>query len=123
MIKIKYEEVSPVNDDYNKHLEKSFIALETLENWIFDQMSQNYADNPHIMSFTNPKSPNGPSCISFTPAYGGENYRIHQIETDMGIIFSDGTHTAGQKHWSKDVQNWLMHCEERRKNPTFTFVT
>ena len=122
MLKIKYEQISPVNDNFNKHLERSFVSLETLENWIFDQMSQDYTGNSRAISFPNPKSPNGPSCISFTPTYGGERYLIHQIENGIGIMFSDGTHTAGQKHWSKDVQTWLTHCEERRQNPTFNFV-
>lgn len=122
MLKIKYEQVSPVNDENNKHLEKSFISLETLENWIFDQMSQDYTGDSKAMSFPRLASPNGPSCISFTPTCTGEKYCIHQIENGIGIVFSDGTHTAGQKHWSKDIQTWLTHCEERRRNPTFNFI-
>ena len=30
--------------------------------------------------------------------------------------------TAGQKYWSVEIQDWLVHCEERRKNPRFNFA-
>ena len=115
-------------NDYNRKSEtKTFTSLTELENWIFGQMQQDYSRNRYAMWFPLPESVkkykrDGPGSIEFRPCYGGEDIWIHQIESNDGIIFSDGRFTSGQKHWTIDVQNWLVHCEQRRKNPKFNFA-
>ena len=62
--------------------------------------------------------------ISVQPEHGSYVYWIKQIEEDhSGILFSDGTFTAGQKHCTKRLQEWLAECERRKKNPTFNFAS
>lgn len=80
-----------------------------------------------VMSFPTPNAvkrigETGPWKIEFKPKWGGEAIWIKEILNDQGIIFSDGSCTAGMKHWSKEVQSWLIHCEERRRTPKFDFV-
>lgn len=125
MIRVKYERY--LNDFCRKNEVKSFKDLSELEDWIFNQMQVDYTEDHRWMYFPTPKSVaryggEGPGEISFTPTYGGENIWIHQIETGDGIIFSDGKFTAGKKHWSVGVQEWLIHCNERKKAPKFNFV-
>lgn len=128
MIKIYYEEY---HNDYNrKNHEKIFSNLQKLEDWIFSQMKQDYSDKEcgsHFLSFPTPEqckrmNTEGPWRISFTPDYGGPDYLIRQIKNDNGIIFSDGQFTAGKRHWSKEVQNWLIHCHNRQFSPQFDFA-
>lgn len=115
-------------DDYNcKSETKTFTSLTELESWIFGQMQQDYARNRYAMWLPLPESvkkykQDGPGSIEFRPCCGGESILIHQIESNDGIIFSDGRFTSGQKHWTIAVQNWLVHCEQRRKNPKFNFA-
>ncbi len=125
MLKIKYERYW--NDYHRVDEEAVFPDLTGLEEWIFGQMKQNYTAKQRVMSFPTPEAAkrihsDGPWTIEFTPQYGGPDFWIHTIATSKGIIFSDGKYTAGQTHWSKDVQAWLEHCEQRRKTPTFNFV-
>lgn len=125
MLRVKYERYW--NDFIRKNEEMSFLSLEGLEEWLFGQMKQNYTKNQFVMSFPTPEKAarigeSGPWEIEFKPEYGGESFWIHLIQSEQGIIFSDGRFTAGQKHWSAEVQNWLRHCEERRKAPKFDFA-
>lgn len=124
MIKVKYERYW--NDTIRKNEEKTFPDLGALADWIFGQIQQDYAD-PHAMSFPTPEKfdgtgTDGPGRIQFRPAYGRELFWIHLIRNDDGIIFSDGTHTSGQKHWNAQVKEWLAACDRRRRNPEFDFV-
>ncbi len=124
MIKIKYERYW--NDFIRKSEVKSFSDLDELEEWIFGQMQQDYTKNQFVMSFPTPEKEkriqaNGPWRIEFTPKYGEESIWIYQIESCNGIIFSDGRFTAGQKHWSKEIREWLTHCDKRRQQPKFNF--
>ena len=120
--------IEKYTSDYNRKSEtKTFTSLTELENWIFGQMQQNYSRNRYAMWFPLPESVkkykrDGPGSIEFRPCCGGEDILIHQIESNDGIIFSDGRFTSGQKHWTIDVQNWLVHCEQRRKSPKFNFA-
>lgn len=125
MLKVKYERYW--NDFIRKNEEMSFLSLEGLEEWIFGQMKQDYSKNQFAMSFPTPEKAerigeSGPWEIEFKPESCGESFWIHLIQSEQGIIFSDGRFTAGQKHWSAEVQNWLRHCEERRKAPKFDFA-
>lgn len=125
MLRVKCERYW--NDFHRKNEEMSFHDLAELEEWMFTQMEQDYAGKSYVMSFPTPEiaeriRSEAPWRIEFTPKWGGETIWIRQIKNERGIIFSDGTFTAGQKHWSAEVQNWLRHCEERRKAPKFDFA-
>lgn len=120
MITVCYEEYH--NDYFRKEHEKRFANLAELEEWIFGQMKQDYSDKEKgwlRMFFPVHETP---SRIGFTPQWGGPNCWIHQIESERGIIFTDGRHTAGQKHWNQEVRDWLKHCKERQYSPKFVFA-
>lgn len=124
MLTVKYERYW--NDFTRKNGVQRFRDLTALEDWIFRKMEQNYTKD-FTMSFPTPEiakriREDGPWRIEFKPKWDGETFWIRQIESDQGIIFSDGTFTAGQSHWNEEVKSWLTHCEERRKSPTFNFV-
>lgn len=124
MIEVKYERYW--NDFYRKSETKHFPSLRELEEWIFGQMQQDYTEKQFVMSFPTPKaaeriSVRGPWSIEFKPVWGEETFWIHQI-SDGSIIFSDGKFTAGQKYWNKEVQDWLVHCDERQHHPKFNFA-
>ena len=108
------------NDYRKKERREQFRGLKELEDWIFGQMCVDYSseDGRGFLTF--------PECdvekhiyqISVQPECGGCVYWIKQIEDDRsGIIFSDGTFTAGQKHYTRAVREWLAGCEKRKKNP------
>lgn len=102
------------------------ISTSWLADWMFNQMQQDYM-NQSAMSFPTPKKvasigETGPWTIEFRPVWGEESIWIHQIESNDGIIFSDGRFTSRQKHWSKSVQDWLIRCEQRRRQPKFNFA-
>lgn len=125
MLSVKYERYWC---DYHRRNESaSFADLTELENWMFEQMQQNYTADPGVMSFPTPEKTarigeSGPWTIELRPVWGEEHVWIHLITSNGGIIFSDGKFTAGRKHWSKAVQDWLARCEERKKQPKFNFV-
>lgn len=124
MLRVKYERYW--NDYIHKNEERRFRDLDDLEEWMFDQMEQDYTKK-FVMCFPTPDAAKrigetGPWKIEFRPKWGGESFWIKQIECERGIIFSDGTFTSGQKHWSEEVKTWLTHCEERRKTPKFNFA-
>lgn len=124
MLKIRYELYQ--NDFRRRNESRTFSTLRGLEDWMFDQMQQDYTRD-FVMCFPTPEKAArigecGPWQIEFKPVYGGETIFIHQIEGFDGILFSDGKFTAGQKYWSVEIQDWLVHCEERRKSPKFNFA-
>ena len=124
MIRVFYEEY--YNDFIRKNREKAFANLTELEEWIFGQMEQDYT-KPFVMFFPAPEimkriHADGPGRIEFTPKHSGSHIWIHQIKNCNGIIFSDGSFTAERKHWSKEMQEWLKHCDERQHSPEFEFV-
>lgn len=128
MIRVYFEEYH--NDYFRKNHVQAFYGLRDLENWIFDQMRQNYSDKDngrHVMSFPTPEAAKrivseAPWSIEFKPDYDGPTYWIHKIEHNGGILFSDGSMTAKRKHWSKEVQEWCSHCHKRQYNPQFNFI-
>lgn len=119
MLRIYYEKC---NCGYHgDEEEKSFSSLVELENWIFDQMRQDYSDADsgwHAMFFPNKEI----DTICFTPVRCGSVFRIHRIDNEHGIVFSDGRFTGGKKHWSSEIRQWLKQCHERQYNPHFNFV-
>ena len=79
------------------------------------------------MRFPTPKAAsriksNGPWRIEVAPSPTSELIWIHLIETNSGIIFSEGEMTDKHRHWSEEVKKWLMQCEERKNKPKFNFV-
>lgn len=126
MLNVKLERY--LNDFCRKDETKSFASLSELENWIFDQMQQDYSHNTSAMSFPTPAAvrnilADGPWAIEFQPIRGEATISIHQIESNKGIIFSDGRRTAGRKYWTDEVQAWLTHCAQRRRDPQFNFAS
>lgn len=124
MIKVYYEEY--YNDFRRKDMERTFSSLKEVEDWVFEQMRQDYT-KPFVMYFPTPEQNkrfhwDGASRIEFAPSKEGPEYWIHEMKSDTGIIFTDGKYTAGQKHWSKEVQDWLRHCDARQHAPKFQFV-
>ncbi len=116
MINIKYERY--YNDSVRKDEEKTFADLGALAGWIFGQMQQDYTDS-FTMFFPTPENSRGlrdggPGHISFRPVRGGKDIRIHLIRNADEIIFSDGRFTAGRKHWSTPVKEWLIACDKRQ---------
>ena len=119
MLRIYYEKC---NCGYHgDEEEKSFSSLVELENWIFYQMRQDYSDVDsgwYAMFFPNKEI----DTICFTPVRCGSVFRIHRIDNEHGIVFSDGRFTGGKKHWSSEIRQWLKQCHERQYNPHFNFV-
>lgn len=125
MLRVKFERYW--NDYHRKDEVKTFSEFAEFEEWMFNQMQQDYTGDKGTMCFPTPNkatriNAKGPWGIELRPKWGGEEIWIHQIETASGIVFSDGKFTAGRKHWSAEVKAWLAHCEERRCNPQFNFV-
>lgn len=50
------------------------------------------------------------------------SYWIHQIESENGIIFSDGKYTKNEKFCSKKVEEWLVECDKKQKASKPKFV-
>lgn len=119
MYTVKYERHR--NDYEKQHLEIKFNSLDEIENWIFDQMKNDYHNNGNLNMYM--YFPIDGICrIKFKPQTPGPYYWIHEIDSSNGIEFTDGTYTCNQEHKSETIQHWLEHCEERRKNPTFKFA-
>ena len=129
MINIDYEVY--VNDNLKRYKTARMENLKELEDWIFKQMHQDYSDKREgrwCMNFPTPEHvksthSDGPYAIHFRPDEGGASIYIYLISNKDGIIFSDGRATAHQKLWTKEVQDWLLHCDERQYAPKFNFVS
>ena len=93
-------------NDWNRHdVAYEFANLKELEEWLFDQPKQY-----HYMYF--------PICkeyshypITVQLAEWSTLLWIHRIDSENGIIFSDGV--KGKKYWSKEVEEWCKHCDKR----------
>ena len=102
--------------DYNrKNFTKTFYSLEAIEEWLFEMMQWSYKDH---MWFPKER----PSRIEINPAPRSPEVWIYLITSERGVEFSSGKMTDGQAHWSKRVQEWLKHCDERKNKPNFTFA-
>ncbi len=125
MITVYYEKYW--NDFMRKEETVTFYSLESVADWIFNQMRCDYTKNTHMMSFPTPEAAkrigeDGPWGIEFTPEHGGPMFWIHMMKEGEKIIFTDGKMTAGKKHWSQAVKEWLPSCRERQKAPCFDFA-
>ena len=120
MIKVDYE---IYHNDYRRSDKViTFGSLDELKDWLFGQMKRPYNDS-YAMYFPNPNRADAePSSIEIHPDFGEPTILIHQIENENGIIFSDGRHTSGQKHWNNQIKEWLVLCNNFKKAPQFKFA-
>lgn len=113
-------------NDYRKREKwERFDDLDGLADWIFYQMQVDYSSKDGWLSLSFPKCETADKIheITVRPERGGSTLWIKQIEDDYrGIVFSDGTFTAGRKHCTKEVRQWLARCEQRKQKPTFHFA-
>lgn len=113
------------NDYHKRELEERFRDLEELADWIFRRMRTDYTSEygRNLLSFPKCDVTDKIYAISVMPEYGSYEFWIKQIEDEhSGIVFSDGTFTAGRKHCTKAVREWLERCERRKRNPVFNFA-
>lgn len=118
MIRVDYELYA--NSILRKEQELYVFSLKELENWIFKKIDFDYTKKENRFKIFFPTEE--PYTIAIDPAINHPLIWIHKIETYSGIIFSDGKYTAGQKHWSKEIKEWLKHCKDRVETPKFNFV-
>ena len=105
----------------DQQIDKYFSSLEDFKDWIFN-IDGVYAkwDESYRTYF--------PTREDFFCAHIHTNdqyvsgIEIHQIETDGGLLLSDGTYTAYQKHCSPVIRQFYAECEEKLKSPRFNFV-
>ena len=125
MIKAYIEEY--YNDYFKKQHVMEFPNLSNLADWIFGQMRTDYSGDSLAMGIPTPEKAerikaDAPWRIEFKPERGGPSFWIHQMKENGRIIFTDGTYTNGQRHWSQAAKEWCIDIEKRRKNPTFDFA-
>lgn len=124
MITVGYEKFED-----GKWIEEQTIKLDSLnmlEDLIFEQMRGDYYREARI-SFPLKDDPLAmqpdPDSIKFQPMPRIDTvYKIHQIKENGKIIFSDGFMTAGQKYWTRKMQDWCLACHNRAKAPKFNFA-
>ena len=113
-----------VNDHNRRNVVYKFTDLAELEEWLFDQPEACY--NMRFSVYKKGKNPaysDLPFSINICLNKNrGVELWIHRIDNEEGIIFSDGVMTNGRKHWSKKVEDWCRHCDERWRKPTFIFI-
>ena len=122
MIRIKYELYT--NDYWRNPQTKTFYSLSEFCDWIFECCDGNYKEKIFI---PNPDRTDiwydGPSRIEINRMWTQNNQVwIHQIESDAGIIFSDGKHTDGIKHWNETAKQMCRDLLVRRNKPSFNFA-
>lgn len=121
MIHVKYEEYT--NDYCRRYMDKRFYSLGEFEDWFFSMCDGKYEDKIFI---PNPDRKDiwgdGPSRMEVNCMWTKNKcFWVHQIEDGVKIVFSDGKHTNGQRHWNEELQNLCRHMLERQKKPRFSF--
>lgn len=114
------------NDYTRKNVEMSFISLNEIFEYLKDiscNFSNKYDNRFPQKKNYNDNAKNWPGRISVSDEK--DNYYtvfwIHQIESQNGIVFSDGKFTRGEHFCAKSVEEWLNKCHEE-KNKKFNFV-
>lgn len=113
MLKVRIEEYH--DDHHFNHQIYNCESLNALKEWILKQM--NVSNLKDWISFSA-----NPVYFRIQPDGPGWSYKIHLIEDDDGIIFSDGQHTAGQRHIADCVVQWLDDFKRELETPKFNFV-
>ena len=113
MLTVKLEEY---HDDNNfRYFSEHFNSFKELQNWIIHQM--HVTDPKDWISFST-----DPIYFRMQPDGPGWSRKIHLIEDEDGIIFSDGQNTAGQRHIADCVKQWLYEFKQELEAPKFNFV-
>lgn len=112
-ITVRYEEYH--NDNNFTHYKKDFSNLDHLKIWMKDQMNTTDLQKWITFSYQYPY-------IRLQPDGPGWSRKIHLIEDNDGIIFSDGDHTGGQSHVADCVKKWMDEFKKELENPTYNFV-
>lgn len=113
------------NDYHKREQREQFRDLKELEEWIFAQMRVDYSSGHgrNWLSFPRCDTECEIYQIPVRPEYGGYVYWIKLIEDgDIGIMFSDDSFTAGQRHCTNVMREWLAKCEARKKTHAFCFA-
>lgn len=113
MLKVRIEEYH--NDNNFKHHLQTFTSFNALQRWVLGTM--NVSSPKDWISFSS-----NPIFFRMQPDGPGWSYKIHLIEDQDGIIFSDGQHTAGQRHIADCVKRWLDDFKHELETPKFNFV-
>lgn len=83
------------NDYRKRNNTDSFTSLSSLENWIFDQMQQNYTQNIYAMSFPTPEAARrinaeGPWAIEFSPTWEGQGISFTKSQAKSELFLLTG---------------------------------
>lgn len=122
MILIDYEEYT--NDYCRNFKQKQMMDLGEFADWIFGLCKGKYGDDIHI------PDPDSKLLPEYMLPYmvevqckrtDGCEYWVHQIKQNGKIIFSDGKHTNGIKHWNDLMKQTCRDMLQRRDNPQFDF--
>jgi len=105
----------------NQPFDMNFTSLESFKDWIFsrDGVYDKWDGTPR--SFFPTREDTYSASIHVENEYVSM-IEIHQIETDEGILLSDGTYTAGQKHCNPKIRQFYRECDEKLKESKFNFV-
>lgn len=122
MIRVFYDEYT--NDFWKPQQEKALCTLAEFKDWFFGLCKGKYEDKISIpMPDRTDIWKDGPSAIECNCMWEeSKTYRVHMIMRDGAIIFSDGRHTNGQKHWNEETKQMCRDMIQRRKAPTFNFA-
>lgn len=113
MLQVRIEKYH--NDNNFNHTVYNCESLNALKEWVLKQM--NVSTLKDWISFSS-----NPVYFRIQPDGPGWSYKIHLIEDQDGIIFSDGQHTAGQRHIADCVKRWLDEFKQELECPKFNFV-
>ncbi len=118
MITVRYEEYT--NDYIRRNTTKTFSSLGEFENWFFSLCNGSYEQDISIPDPRRSDIPSGMEVRCYQTE--GKCYWVHMISRDAGIIYSDGHHTDGQRHWNDETKSLCVEMIQRKKKPTFNFV-
>lgn len=107
MYTLKYE---LYNCDYlRKHEQKNFGSLSAMKSWIHENTIE---DGYH--KWLPRKDAIG--AIEFGTKDRKFDMWIHEIDSDEGILFTDGKYTGQQKHMSDRIVEWVSGLRQRNYN-------
>ena len=122
MITVDYELYT---NDYRRRFKKeTFYNIQEFVDWIFKNCDGKYEDkisipNPDTTIF---KEDEMPYSIDVNRMWTRNDHLwVHQIRVDSTIVFSDGKHTNGLKHWNENMKQMCRDMLKRRSNPQFNF--
>ena len=117
MIKIKYEDY--YNDNNVNDHAITFNSMNEFQDWMFNQMRISYKNTNFP---TKKRDSDGYLQSIRITISSGHSYYINLVETEEGIIFSDGKYTNNKQHISKLMSEFNEKCKKRANNPQFNFI-